>query len=112
MGKMIQENREAETLPFLWIPGVIVDPSEDASIHQKRTMVVSVKSVLLDDVSGEGKVTDYSREEWPTPSMITMKFVGSNNVAKIVKKKPVKCIYYARDSAGTRMRSADFFMND
>ena len=77
-------------------------------------MVVSVKSVLLDDVSGEGKVTDYSREEWPTPSMITMKFVGtnissqkiivnetklilgSNNVAKIVKKKPVKCIYYAR----------------
>ena len=34
--KMIQENREAETLPFLWIPGVVVDPSEDASIHQKR----------------------------------------------------------------------------
>ena len=40
--------------------------------------MVSVKSVLLDDVSGEGKVTDYSREEWPTPSMITMKFVGKN----------------------------------
>lgn len=28
-------------------------------------MVVSIKSILLTDVSGEGTVSDYSLEEWP-----------------------------------------------
>ena len=28
-------------------------------------MVVSIKSILPEDVSGEGTVSDYSQEEWP-----------------------------------------------
>ena len=37
-------------------------------------MVVSVKSILFDDVSGEGKMTDYSNQGWP----VSNKFTNTN----------------------------------
>ena len=42
-----------------------LDPSLTIIILLSRSMVVSIKSILPEDVSGEGTVSDYSQEEWP-----------------------------------------------
>ena len=84
--KLIQRAREAQVQPLLILPGA--EPTEAETIHQRRcalnnftpldifkilirSMVVSVKSILPVDISGEGTITDFSVGGWTNPSQLT-----------------------------------------
>ena len=94
--KLIQKAREAEVQP---LPGLLrVEPTEAETIHQRRyffllyldwfsllncsflfrSMVVSVKSILPVDISGEGTITDYSPGGWTNKSQIPR---GNSNMS-------------------------------
>jgi len=101
--KLIQKAREAEVQP---LPGHLrVEPTEAETIHQRRSMVVSVKSILPVDISGEGTITDYSPGGWTNKSQIprgikyrTNSIPGYLQSGGPVKggKVPIPCIYWGR----------------
>merc|ERR1711971_1001373 len=101
--KLIQRAREAQVQPLLILPGA--EPTEAETVHQRRSMVVSVKSILPVDISGEGTITDFSVGGWTNPSQLTrgVKYRTSNvpgylqsNGAVKGGKVPVPCIYWGR----------------
>jgi len=101
--KLIQRAREAQVQPLLILPGA--EPTEAETIHQRRSMVVSVKSILPVDISGEGTITDFSAGGWTNPFQLTrgVKYRTSNvpgysQSSGAVKggKVPVPCIYWGR----------------
>jgi len=104
--KNIQKLREADTPSFHWSKLTLNEPSEiEISSQQRKSMVVSIRSILNDDISGEGTSIDFSLIEWPQQvlngpnkgirSLSKLSSVRSHSTKKSTKSQ-VQCIFWAR----------------
>jgi len=105
--KNIQKLREAETPTFHWNKLNLCEPSEvDFTTQQRRSMVVSIRSIHNDDISGEGTSIDFSLIDWPQQvlqgpsncgrSLSKLSSVRSFSSRQKNNKVPVQCIFWAR----------------
>jgi len=63
----IQRLREGRVLPSVQLGFHPVDPSEPDLNQGRDNSVVVPRTILFEDISGEGTVVDYSEEGWPEP---------------------------------------------
>merc|ERR1712179_731502 len=65
--------REERVLSNVQLGGQQVDPSEPDMSHDNSTVVVT-RTILYEDISGEGTKVDYSEEGWPEPKGSRLQF--------------------------------------
>merc|ERR1719209_2498472 len=69
----IQRLREERVLSNVQLGGQPVDPSEPDMSRDNSTSVVT-RTILYEDISGEGTKVDYSEEGWPEPKGSRLQF--------------------------------------
>jgi len=69
----IQRLREERVLTSVQLGGFSADPSEPDKSRDNSTMLVT-RTILYEDVSGEGTKVDYSEEGWPEPKGSRLQF--------------------------------------
>jgi len=101
----IQRLREERVLSNVQLGGQSIDPSEPDKSYDNSTVVVT-RTILYEDISGEGTKVDYSEEGWPEPKgsrlqfeegFGAMQFYGEAGKEHLGGQQDQRlCVYYGR----------------